>query len=379
MAVAGRVRPQHALGPMEGGSRARPRRARTLAELGRPSNDRDVAAGARAWSRMAKPDSCSCGRRSSSWPVRPRVSSTRARSLILAQPCGAATAAARPAAAARGVELAYVWRDAARGTRQTRNSLRPARRPRTILLSGVDSLTASERRVAQMAAEEMSNKEIAQALFVTVRRSSSTSAASTASSTSALVESSAQRSPAVDAQGTDDDRSARHGRSPRFACSSGRRRLAALEAMLAAARVGDGRLVVVEGSAGIGKTRLLAEARALAQAAEFEVLSARGGELEGEFAFGIVRQLFEAPLAAATPGAARRAACRRGRAERVPFRLRAHERVRRGSRVLVRDAARPLLADRELRVAQPDAARRRRPALGRRAVAALASLLVPPA
>jgi DNA-binding CsgD family transcriptional regulator len=75
--------------------------------------------------------------------------------------------------------------------------------------------------------------------------------------------------------------------------------LAALEAMLAAARDGDGRLVVVEGSAGIGKTRLLAEARALAERGEFEVLTARGGELEGEFAFGIVRQLFEAPLAAA--------------------------------------------------------------------------------
>ena len=76
--------------------------------------------------------------------------------------------------------------------------------------------------------------------------------------------------------------------------------LAALEAMLGAARAGDGRLVVVEGSAGIGKTRLLAEVRALAQADELEVLSARGGELEGEFAFGIVRQLFEAPLAAAS-------------------------------------------------------------------------------
>src|SRR3954447_6601989 len=71
--------------------------------------------------------------------------------------------------------------------------------------------------------------------------------------------------------------------------------------MLGAARAGDGRLVVVEGSAGIGKTRLLAEVRALARAGEFEVLSARGGELEGEVAFGIVRQLFEAPLAAATP------------------------------------------------------------------------------
>src|SRR3954466_14380921 len=77
--------------------------------------------------------------------------------------------------------------------------------------------------------------------------------------------------------------------------------LAALEAMLGAAQSGDGRLGVMEGSAGIGKTRLLAEARALAAAAEFEVLTARGGELEGEFAFGIVRQLFEAPLAAATP------------------------------------------------------------------------------
>ena len=41
--------------------------------------------------------------------------------------------------------------------------------PRTILLSGLDALTASERRVAQMAAEDMSNKEIAQALFVTVK------------------------------------------------------------------------------------------------------------------------------------------------------------------------------------------------------------------
>ena len=76
--------------------------------------------------------------------------------------------------------------------------------------------------------------------------------------------------------------------------------MAALEAMLAAARGGDGRMVVVEGSAGIGKTRLLAESRALAQAAEFEIMSARGGELEGEFAFGIVRQLFEAAVAAAS-------------------------------------------------------------------------------
>ena len=41
--------------------------------------------------------------------------------------------------------------------------------PRSVMLSGLESLTASERRVAQMAAEEASNKEIAQALFVTVK------------------------------------------------------------------------------------------------------------------------------------------------------------------------------------------------------------------
>jgi DNA-binding CsgD family transcriptional regulator len=56
-------------------------------------------------------------------------------------------------------------------------------------------------------------------------------------------------------------------------------------------------LVVIEGAAGIGKTRLLSEVRRLAT--EFEVLSARAGELESDFAFGIVRQLFEGALASA--------------------------------------------------------------------------------
>jgi DNA-binding CsgD family transcriptional regulator len=40
-------------------------------------------------------------------------------------------------------------------------------RPRRVLLTGVDALTASERRVAEMAATGMSNPQIAQALFVT--------------------------------------------------------------------------------------------------------------------------------------------------------------------------------------------------------------------
>ena len=77
--------------------------------------------------------------------------------------------------------------------------------------------------------------------------------------------------------------------------------VAALEALAGAARGGGGRLAVIEGSAGIGKTRLLAEARAIAGAAGMRVLAARGGELEGEFAYGIVRQLFEPLLASAPP------------------------------------------------------------------------------
>jgi DNA-binding CsgD family transcriptional regulator len=42
-------------------------------------------------------------------------------------------------------------------------------RPRKLIRTGIETLTASERRVAQLAAQDMTNKEIAQALFVTVK------------------------------------------------------------------------------------------------------------------------------------------------------------------------------------------------------------------
>jgi DNA-binding CsgD family transcriptional regulator len=42
-------------------------------------------------------------------------------------------------------------------------------RPRKVLRTGLDALTASERRVANLAAEGMSNKEIAQTLFITIK------------------------------------------------------------------------------------------------------------------------------------------------------------------------------------------------------------------
>jgi DNA-binding CsgD family transcriptional regulator len=42
-------------------------------------------------------------------------------------------------------------------------------RPRRIMLSGLASLTASERRIAEYASQGMTNREIAQARFVTAR------------------------------------------------------------------------------------------------------------------------------------------------------------------------------------------------------------------
>jgi DNA-binding CsgD family transcriptional regulator/tetratricopeptide (TPR) repeat protein len=58
-----------------------------------------------------------------------------------------------------------------------------------------------------------------------------------------------------------------------------------------------GRLLAVEGPPGIGKTALLAEAKALAQVSGSQVLGARGSELERSFSYGVVRQLFEPFLA----------------------------------------------------------------------------------
>lgn len=72
----------------------------------------------------------------------------------------------------------------------------------------------------------------------------------------------------------------------------------ALTSLVALARTGRGGFVAVEGPAGIGKSSLLAQVRTLAVPAEFTVAAARGTELEHEFSFGMVRQLFEPLLAA---------------------------------------------------------------------------------
>lgn len=63
---------------------------------------------------------------------------------------------------------------------------------------------------------------------------------------------------------------------------------------------GAGRLVVVEGPAGIGKTALLNRAGVLASESGMLLRAARGSELEQSFPFGVVRQLFEPILRTAS-------------------------------------------------------------------------------
>ncbi|MEV7403097.1 AAA family ATPase [Streptomyces sp. NPDC091267] len=63
-----------------------------------------------------------------------------------------------------------------------------------------------------------------------------------------------------------------------------------------AARESAGSLSVIDGAAGIGKSRLLSELSTLPQSAGFSLLYARGSELEQELPFGVVRQLMEPAL-----------------------------------------------------------------------------------
>jgi DNA-binding CsgD family transcriptional regulator len=72
----------------------------------------------------------------------------------------------------------------------------------------------------------------------------------------------------------------------------------AMRAAIAEVGTGKGRAVALEASAGLGKTRLLGEARAIATGSGMHVLAARATELERDFPFALVRQLFETELTA---------------------------------------------------------------------------------
>jgi DNA-binding CsgD family transcriptional regulator len=68
-----------------------------------------------------------------------------------------------------GLDLAHRCRAGALAERARAELLIAGARPRRDALHGRDALTASELRVARMAAEGMTNREIAQALFVTTK------------------------------------------------------------------------------------------------------------------------------------------------------------------------------------------------------------------
>ncbi|MGN6558128.1 MAG: ATP-binding protein [Solirubrobacterales bacterium] len=74
------------------------------------------------------------------------------------------------------------------------------------------------------------------------------------------------------------------------------RELGELDAAIREATSGRGVAVAIEAGAGLGKTRLLQEARGAGTAAELDVLTARATELERESPFSLVRQLFEPRL-----------------------------------------------------------------------------------
>ena len=72
------------------------------------------------------------------------------------------------------------------------------------------------------------------------------------------------------------------------------RQLGEIEEVLGDALAGKGTTVCVVGEAGAGKTTLLGEVASLGR--QFGILRARGDELEHDYPYGIVRQLFEGAL-----------------------------------------------------------------------------------
>lgn len=90
------------------------------------------------------------------------------------------------------------------------------------------------------------------------------------------------------------------------------RELAAAARLLEAAIAGDGRVLVIEAPAGIGKTALLAAVRTLASDAGMSVMGARAGELEAGLAFGVTRELLTGAVMREPEGLLRGAAALAG-------------------------------------------------------------------
>lgn len=97
---------------------------------------------------------------------------------------------------------------------------------------------------------------------------------------------------------------------------------AAIDAAIDAALAGSGSVLLVEGAAGIGKTRLLAYACERAAAAGMTVLTARAAEYEDGYAWGVVTQLFDSELRSSSGGTREDAATLAARALIQPERPR---------------------------------------------------------
>jgi DNA-binding CsgD family transcriptional regulator len=69
----------------------------------------------------------------------------------------------------RGLDLAHRLGARPVAERAETELLATGARPRRAVLTGLDALTASERRVAELAAQSLTNRQIAQTLFVTMR------------------------------------------------------------------------------------------------------------------------------------------------------------------------------------------------------------------
>ena len=90
-----------------------------------------------------------------------------------------------------------------------------------------------------------------------------------------------------------------HGAGQPVALLEREQELDRVRALLRAAGRRDGQVLAIEGPAGIGKSRLLDEARGRALGLGLRLLDARATQLEQGFPFGVVRQLFERALAEA--------------------------------------------------------------------------------
>src|SRR3954447_21332675 len=79
--------------------------------------------------------------------------------------------------------------------------------------------------------------------------------------------------------------------------------LEAIEEAVAGATAGRGGVLVIEGQAGLGKSRLMGVVTGQARISRMLRLQARPGRFERDFPFGVVRQLFGPVLGGISPRA----------------------------------------------------------------------------